>query len=216
MTNMKKKMEHEPSVSLNYCQELVASNPQLSGLTEFYLYPGMEFQSPVKWWPDSGMRPTLHEGIDFCYFGTSSGEEKVFSQEISVPVMTAGKIVAICPDYLGYTVFFDHLYGMDLRFLSIYAHIIPRQTLRTGQHLQGGKVIGHVADTTGRKNRMPAHLHLSIMQVDREVTEEMLTWDLICNSARGTLVDPLEVIGREYISMREYNHWKEEVLRGLS
>lgn len=216
MTGVKKKMEYESNISLNYCQELVASNPSLSGFTEFYLYPGMEFQSPVKWWPDSGIRPTLHEGIDFCYFRTTSGEEKAFSPEICVPVMTAGKIVAICRDYLGYTVFFEHLYKMDQRFLSIYAHIVPRQDVHTGQHLQGGEIIGQVADTAGRKNRMPAHLHLSIMQIDQEVTEEMLTWDLICNSERGRLIDPLEEIDTKQITMRKHNHWKEEALKGFS
>jgi len=135
-------------------------NPSISGVEKYYLYPGMEFQSEVKWWPDSGVRPTLHEGIDFCYYLRSSGGEFVFTPEIRVPVMAEGEIVAICDDYLGQTVFLDHLHDSSLRFLSIYAHMIPHSGLQAGQRVQAGEVIGEIADTTGRKNRMPVQLHL--------------------------------------------------------
>lgn len=200
---------------LDYCEKLTECNSCLRGVTDFYLYPGMEFQSPEKWWPDSGVRPTLHEGIDFCYYRSCSGEECAFSPETAVPVMTSGKVMAICRDYLGHTVFFDHLRETDRRFLSIYAHLVPRQGLQAGQDLHGGDVIGHVADTSGRKNRMVAHLHLSVMAIDKQVSAEMLTWDFICNSARGQLIDPLTVIASPKITFRKHNHWKEEILKNL-
>ncbi|MDJ0622372.1 MAG: M23 family metallopeptidase [Desulfocapsaceae bacterium] len=213
---MEKKLKQFPEMGLDYCEDLAACNPSLHDLTHFYLYPGMEFQSQLKWWPDSGLRPTLHEGIDFCYYRTSSGKELTFSPEIRIPVMASGKIMAICQDYLGHTVFLDHLYETTERFLSIYAHIVPQHNLNVGQPIEKGEVIGKVADTSGRKNRMPGHLHLSIMKVDRQVSEEMLTWDLICNSERSRLIDPLEVIIAQKITMRKHNHWKEEVMKSLS
>lgn len=199
----------------DYCQMLVECNPSLRELTDFCLYPGMEFQSPLKWWPDSGFRPTLHEGIDFCYYRTSSGDEEKFSPEIVVPVMTFGKIMAICPDYLGHTIFFDHLHETDRRYLSIYAHLIPQQGLKVGQFLREGELVGHVADTTGRRNRMPTHLHLSILQIDSQLSAEMLSWALICNSDRGQLIDPLTVIDDRKITFHKHNHWKEQALQGL-
>lgn len=199
-----------------YCHFLEQVNSSLSGIETFYLYPGMEFQSEVKWWPDSGVRPTLHEGIDFCYYRKPSGEEFAFTPEIHVPVMADGKIAAVCQDYLGQTVFLDHLYDSPLRFLSIYAHMVPHSDLQAGKRVQAGEVIGTIADTAGRKNRMPAHLHLSIMQVDKEVIPAHFTWDLICNSERGSLFDPLRYIDTGMIEQRSYNHWKARVLDEIS
>ena len=178
-------------------------------MERYYLYPGMEFRSEVKWWPDHGVRPTLHEGIDFCYYRSSSGREFAFTPEIRVPVMAAGKIIAICDDYLGQTVFLDHLHDSSLRFISVYAHMVPGRMLQPGQDLQPGEIIGTVADTTGRKNRMPGHLHLSIMQVEKSVAPQQFTWNLICSSERSSLVDPLTVIESEMIEMRPDNHWKK-------
>lgn len=199
-----------------YCHFLEQVNPSLAGIEKYYLYPGMEFQSEVKWWPDSGVRPTLHEGIDFCYCRKPSGEEYVFTPEIQVPVMAEGEIAAVCRDYLGQTVFLDHQLDSSLRFLSMYAHMIPKAGLQAGQRVQAGDIIGTIADTTGRKNRMPAHLHLSIMQVDKEVAPAHFTWDLICNSERGSLLDPLRFIDTEMIEKRSQNHWKEQALNEIS
>lgn len=195
-----------------YCYLLKQVNQSLAGSDKFYLYPGMEFQSKVKWWPDSGVRPTAHEGIDFCYYCKPSGKESVFTPEIRVPVMAEGQIIAICQDYLGQTVFLDHLYESSLRFLSVYAHIVPEEDVSLGQKVQAGDIIGNVADTIGRKNRMPAHLHLTVMQVDRKVASSEFTWDLICNSNRGSLLDPLQFIEGNMIEKRTSNHWKERAL----
>ena len=199
-----------------YCHFLERVNPSLTGIEKFYLYPGMEFQSDVKWWPDSGVRPTLHEGIDFCYYRKPSGKESAFTPEIRVPVMADGQIVAICQDYLGQTVFLDHLHDSPFRFLSIYAHMVPEINLQAGQRVQAGNIIGVVADTAGRKNRMPTHLHLSLMQVDKKVSPAQFTWDLICNSERGSLLDPLQFIEEDMIEMRSLNHWKERALDEIS
>jgi murein DD-endopeptidase MepM/ murein hydrolase activator NlpD len=170
----------------------------------------------LKWWPDVGVRPTLHEGIDFCYYGKPSGQECAFTPDIHVPVMAEGEVVAVCPDYLGRTVFLDHCHDSPLRFLSIYAHMVPHPDIQAGRRVEAGEVIGTIADTTGRKNRMPAHLHLSIMEVEKEVPPEHFTWDLICNSELGRLLDPLQFIEKDMIEKRLYNHWKEQLLNEVS
>ncbi len=193
----------------NFCYFLKQVNPALSGIEKYCLYPGMEFMSKVKWWPDSGVRPTLHEGVDFCYYQKESGEEFVFTPEIQVPVMAEGKIAAVCKDYLGQTVFVDHLHDSPLRFLSLYAHMDPRYDLQAGLRVQAGDIIGTIAETTGRKNRMPSHLHLSLMQVGKEVAPASFTWDMICNSQRSSLLDPLQYIDSEMVEKRSHNHWKE-------
>jgi hypothetical protein len=199
-----------------YGHALELANPALSGVEKYYLYPGMEFKSIEKWWPDSGVRPTPHEGVDFCYYRKRSGEEFFFTPEIRIPAMTEGVIVAVCQDYLGQTVFLDHRYDSPLRFLSMYAHMVPRTDLQPGQRIRAGEVLGTVADTTGRKNRMPAHLHLSLIQVDKKVAPDEFSWDLICNSERDSLLDPLQYIDSEMMEKRSCNSWKERALDGIS
>ena len=115
----------------------------------------------------------------------------------------------ICQDYLGQTVFLDHLRDSPLLFLSIYAHIVPNNTLLVGQRVQAGDIIETLADTTERKNRMPAHLHLSIMEVDKGVAATQFTRDLICSSRRGSLIDPLQIIEAGMIEICFRNHKKE-------
>ncbi len=154
-------------------------------------YPGMLFRSRDKWWPDAGSRPTAHEGLDICYFTDGLGGKRQFDPGINVTVMAAGTVIAVCDDFLGRSVFLEHLSdGM----ISVYAHIIPLKTLRPGYKLSEGQVIGKVADTAGRKNRMPAHLHLTIMRIPVGLPGEQLNWNFICRSGRVTLFDPLTMM----------------------
>ena len=181
-----------------YLQYIEECNSFVIGETEYYLYPGMEFGSREKWWPDSGLRPTRHEGIDLCYYEVETGKECAFSPKTLVPVMASGRIVAICRDFLGYSLFLDHEYEQRLRFCSIYAHIIPFDLLAVGKRLSAGQTIGTVADTTGRKNRMPAHLHLSLMRVDKHIAPENFDWNLM-HGSQVDLLDPLKMVASERI-----------------
>ncbi len=180
----------------HYLQYIEECNSFVIGETEYYLYPGMEFGSREKWWPDSGLRPTRHEGIDLCYY--KDEKEYAFSPQTLVPVMASGRIVAICRDFLGYSLFLDHEYEQRLRFCSIYAHIIPFDHLTVGRRLSAGETIGTVADTTGKKNRMPAHLHLSLMRVNKNIAPEKFDWDLM-HGSQVELLDPLKMIASERI-----------------
>jgi len=192
-----------------YLQVLEENNTILSNLTYFILYPGMEYRSQVKWWPDKGVRPTLHEGIDFCYYLDSACKEHYVTPDFKVPVMADGRVMTICDDYLGQTVFLDHGYDCVSRFLSIYAHIVPLKDLQKGDMLVQGEVIATVADTTGRKNRMPAHLHISLMQADRRISADKFDWNLMCYGKNIELLDPLSMIIGDKIDFRTKNHWKD-------
>ncbi len=193
-----------------YIDILKDNNEVFADIDRFIFYPGMEFGSEVKWWPDRGTRPTLHEGVDFCYYLNSSGKEKIATPEFMVPVMADGRVLNICDDYLGQTVFLDHGYDNPQRFLSIYAHIVPDKDLKKGDRIQSGEVIATIADTTGRKNRMPAHLHLSLMYAEREIPAEKFDWDLMHYDERTNLIDPFKMIISDHIEFRNTNHWKEQ------
>ena len=193
----------------SYIDALKKQNDCLAGMKSLYLYLGMEFSSDIKWWPDKGLRVTPHEGIDICYYIDSSGEECRVTPMFRVPAMAAGRILAIKKDYLGETVFLDHEYDQLSRFLSIYAHIVPLPELKTGDRVFAGDVIGTIADTSGKKNRIPGHLHISLMNVSRVVPAEQFDWHLISYPENAELIDPLLMINTEKIEFPAKNHWKE-------
>lgn len=184
----------------SYFQYIEDANDSLCGVKDFCFYPGMLFGSREKWWPDSGTRPTSHEGIDICYYTDNCGREHKFASEMNIPVMAQGRIFAFCQDFLGHSVFLDHGVHGVLRFFSVYAHIVPLPHLFVGVEMQPGEVVGRVADTTGRKNRMPAHVHISLMKVPQTVTAGMLDWDFICNSEQVLLIDPLSMMRCEAVN----------------
>jgi hypothetical protein len=161
------------------------------GVQAWLFSPGMLFGSLEKWWPDTGCRPTAHEGLDICYFTDSLGRNLQFDPGVKVPVMTAGTVIAICNDFIDRSVFVEH---QPERLISVYAHIVPLRTIGPGYKVREGEVIGNVADTTGRKNKMPAHLHITIMKNPAGLSGEHLDWNFICRSGRGALIDPLKMI----------------------
>lgn len=192
-----------------YCHYIEDSNPSLGDISCYLFYPGMEFCSKEKWWPDTGVRPTPHEGIDFCYYCRPDGSEGAFTSLTNVPVMADGAVFATCSDFLGQSVFVDHHCATGGRFLSIYAHIVPKSKIIQGYQVKAGEVIGNVADTSGRKNRMPAHVHLSCMQLDKKIAPDECDWGMI-HSRRQSLIDPLPLISGKKIHFRHTNHWKEK------
>ncbi len=197
-----------------YIRYLCEANEQLQEAGTFFIYPGMEFGSREKWWPDTGERPSDHEGLDICYYYDRAGIEQSFTSEIRVPAMASGKIFTLCADFLGSTIFIEHNVNEKWRFLSAYAHIVPAPSLQAGAVLQAGDCIGSVVDTAGLKNRMPAHLHLSILKLSITVTAKQLNWNLICHSDRRELIDPCQVIDCRQMKMLPTNHWKENSMSG--
>jgi murein DD-endopeptidase MepM/ murein hydrolase activator NlpD len=188
---------------------LESANPCLAGVKSFHFYPGMLFGSREKWWPGSGLRPTSHEGTDICYYTDRSGTDLQFTAGIRIPAMASGRLFTTCRDFLGRSLFIDHCAEEPSRFLSVYAHVVPIQGLMVGQQVEAGEVIGSVADTAGRKNRMPAHVHLSLMEIPRTVAPDTLDWNFICNSETVRLVDPLSLICSEAVRLHTENPWKQ-------
>jgi hypothetical protein len=163
--------------------------------TTWRFYPGMTYGSREKWWPDTGARPTPHEGIDICYYTDKSGRERQFGPSTRVPAMTTGTVIALCDDFLGRSVFLEHYSDNQERLISIYAHIVPHQRIFPGLKVAAGEEIGTVADTVGRKNRMPAHLHITIMKRPPAAYSGVhLDWEYICNAGRVCLVDPFAIL----------------------
>jgi hypothetical protein len=161
------------------------------GVTAWRFYHGMTYGTREKWWPDTGERPTAHEGLDICYYTDRLGGDRQFTPDIKIPVMTAGTVLAICDDFLGRSVFIAH---NAEQLISAYAHIVPFSNILPGYRVSAGEVIGTVADTAGRKNRMPAHLHITIMKAPEDLAGVHLDWRYICNAGRATLLDPLEML----------------------
>ena len=191
-----------------YFTILETANACLADVRTFNFYPGMLFRSRDKWWPDTGTRPTAHEGIDICYYTDSYGREQSFSPRIAIPVMASGQTFAVCRDFLGHSVFIDH--GVDdfHRFLSVYAHIVLHRQVHIGQTVRTGDVVGTVADTTGRKNRMPVHVHISLMRIPRTVPHDRMDWTYICSSDQIDLIDPLSMLDCDQVAVHSGNPWK--------
>lgn len=168
------------------------------------LFKGMEYDSKHKWWPDHGVRPTCHEGIDICYYGQREKVTGQLSLSTLLPVIEAGKVIAICSDFLGQSVFVEHKREKNCRFVSAYAHIIPQDAICIGHDLAEGGVVGTIADTAGRKNRMPAHLHLTLMRAPLTVSPELYDWNLLCERECVELLNPLSYLHEdEYILLGE-------------
>jgi hypothetical protein len=185
-------MQRTDPAGYPYFQYLEDSN-ELSGggVITWRFYPGMTYGSREKWWPDTGERPTAHEGLDICYYTDSSGRDRQFTPDIKIPVMKAGTVLATCDDFLGRSVFLAHHAEL---LISAYAHIVPRSFIIPGLTVSAGEVIGTVADTAGRKNKMPVHLHITIMKAQAALAGVQLDWEYICNAGRATLMDPLEML----------------------
>lgn len=161
------------------------------------------------------MRPTNHEGIDICYYTDGNGKKQQLAPQTKIPVMAGGRVFSLCPDFLGHTVYLDHEISGSCRLLSVYAHILPDSHIHPGRRLEKAEVIGMIADTAGRKNRMAAHLHLSILTIPYEITATMLNWQFICNSSQINLIDPMTMIECDMVKIYQKNKAKEEELAKL-
>ena len=76
--------------------------------------------------------------------------------------------------------------------VSVYAHMRPLPDVGPGDDVLAGEVVGTVADTAGRRNRMPAHLHVTIMKIPSELSGLSLDWKFICRSDTVVLFNPLD------------------------
>jgi len=154
----------------------------------------MLFGSCEKWWT-KGSRITPHEGLDLFLYQNENGDICRFNCSMKVSVAVDGNIIAICDDFLGKSVFISHdIYSKDNKnqLITVYAHLVPYPKISPKVAVKKGDIIASLVDTTGRKNGISSHLHMSVMWVAREVCLKTLNWNIVCNSNKIILIDPAQ------------------------
>lgn len=183
-------------VKIRFAEMLFDANPILSAAFKCWAFcPGMQFNSPHKWWGDLGPRDFPHEGVDFCLYEDRSGQVHRLDQKTHIPVMADGVVRAIFKDYLGQALIVEHddLPGEGI-YLSIYAHTRPREGLRRGHAVRAGDIIATIADTRHSKARILPHLHLSIGRPAPDLVYENFVWNIMRDPDRVILMDPMDMI----------------------
>ncbi|MFP4158241.1 MAG: hypothetical protein ACLFQ9_01690 [Desulfobacterales bacterium] len=166
-----------------------------AGFKRFLFFPGMLFASRQKWWADGGLRPGLHEGLDFCFFEGAGGCRFRLDETARVPAAFDSSVAAVIDDFLGRTVIAkQNLPGRTGQFFILYAHIRPDESVRPGQPLAAGRTFAAVAPAA--QNRiLPPHLHLSVMPCEKMPSLEKLDWPLLNTLESGSFLDPGDVTG---------------------
>jgi hypothetical protein len=169
-----------------------------AGFSAWDFLPGMRFDERIAWWRGESERDRggRHEGLDFCCYRTGEGRRLGLGAGALVPVIFGGAVVALVDDFLGKSLFVAHecrdSQGRQLH--SIYGHLHPRPELAPGSLLEDGAAVGVVADTSGGKNAVPPHLHLTLALIHREGGPERLDWSALRDSRRVLLLDPMIIL----------------------
>ncbi|MEW6601895.1 MAG: M23 family metallopeptidase [Nitrospirota bacterium] len=183
-----------------FTELLVQINTQkMPGFKEWVFLPGMLFNAGDKWWGDRGRRSRPHEGLDLCLY--RNRQERIVRLEAGteVPAMYDGVVVKVIDDFLGKSVIIDHNFPGEQRFCSIYGHTIPKQGMGPGDRVRDGEVIAVIADAARSKTGLFPHLHITIGTVSGEASYERMDWDTIGSADMIALVDPISLIGGNYV-----------------
>jgi murein DD-endopeptidase MepM/ murein hydrolase activator NlpD len=142
---------------------------------EWIFQPGMAFGDSIFWWEtQQKKRPRSHEGIDFFCYEDSDGRSHYLDQSL-VPAPCAGRVVALCEDFLGQSVFVTNDQENGSASIYVLAHINAH--VQVGQKLKQGDVVGQVGSAQGQ---VPAHLHVSLILGNWRYVPVPLSWkDLI-------------------------------------
>ena len=172
------------------------NRPHLDGLKKWIFHPGMRFDSPEKWWGDQGPRYARHEGLDLYNFLDADGTMKTVDQHTEIPAAFAGDIAKIDPDFLGQSIYISHAIfsASGRRLMSVYGHTVPCESLKAGQKVAAGEIIGRISGFPGKKTSLVPHLHITFAWVPVGVALDQLDWKNLGNDSRITLIDPLAVI----------------------
>jgi murein DD-endopeptidase MepM/ murein hydrolase activator NlpD len=183
-----------------FSEHLIRANSlDRQGLKEWAFYPGMLFNSPEKWWGDRGKRERPHEGLDVCMYRNAKDEIIRLDKKTKIPAMYDGIVVRILDDFLGHSVMIEHALPDNRKFCTIVAHTVPHQDMRAGMKVREGDIIAAVADESRSKGVIQPHLHISIGLVSEDVSYVDLEWGNIYESNMLTLLDPLLVIGWNFV-----------------
>jgi len=167
-----------------------------AGFAAWDFLPGMRFGERAAWWREGADRGGVHEGLDICSYRTGDDRRLSLGAGAHVPVVYAGEVVSVAPDFLGVSVFVAHgnRDGHGRRLHTIYGHVRPRSGLAPGSPIADGEAVGSIADTSGNKSAVPPHLHLTLALIDREGGPERLDWDTLSDRSRVLLLDPMMIM----------------------
>ena len=170
------------------------------GFEEWLFHPAMLFGAYRKWWGDPGKRDKPHEGLDLCLYRTKEGGTRYLDEKTKVPVIFKGQIVKIIDDFLGASMFVRHSdYESDgSQLFTIYGHVRPLDRMSLGERMNEGDVIGTIADAKQRSRAIPSHLHISVAWISNTMHSQDLSWQVVSDSGKVVLLDPLSVIAFPY------------------
>jgi len=191
---------NEPALKRSRFTELLMRNNVAEGygFKEWIFCPGMLFNVPGKWWGGRGKRSRPHEGLDLCLYRNRKDRILRLKEGMAVPAMYDGVVVKIIDDFLGKSVIIDHS-SPGHRFCSIYGHTIPHRGIEAGSRVNEGDLIAAIADTGRSKTGLFPHLHITIGLVSEGTSYDRMDWQTIGSQSMLTLLDPLGVIGGNYV-----------------
>lgn len=170
------------------------------GFDAWIFYPGMLFNDLSTWWGDRGVRLRAHEGLDFCFYRDTGGQDRSLREKTMIPMMYEGEIVRIGDDFLGKSIFVSHnIYdACGNRLHTIYGHMNPYSGVTIGKVVGEGELIATIADTGKRTTKIPPHVHISVAWMPKSFPYERLDWKTMSDRSVVTLCDPLEFIECKY------------------
>lgn len=170
------------------------------GFDAWIFYPGMLFNDLCAWWGDRGVRLRAHEGIDFCFYRDTGGQDHSLREKTHIPMMYEGEIIRIEDDFLGKSIFVNHnIYDdRENRLHTIYGHTNPYSGVTIGKVLGEGELIATIADTGKKTTKIPPHVHISVAWLPKSFPYERLGWKTMSDRSVVTLCDPLEFIECKY------------------
>ena len=178
-----------------YLNQIAHCN-NLSPNIQWLFYPGMLQDSPDKWWDDFKYRHAIHEGIDICFFKCPSDNKiKTLGPKAPIPAMASGIVRNVCPDFLGQTIVVepDGFESEPRRILTIYSHQTPEPGILPGKRVMENQIISRIFDTRLKKSKLLSHLHLSWIEVPRDIAFDDLNWKLFPQRGRLNLINPVFV-----------------------
>jgi hypothetical protein len=175
------------------------------GFDRFIFFQGMLFNTLKKWWGDSGIRKSSHEGVDLCFFKGHYLQKFRLDETIRIPTIFAGKIVQVMDDFMGKTVITSHVLNDECPagFFVFYAHIQPDSQIKVGDILEHGEPFATIADISGIPAPIPPHLHISMAWEKLLPPVDRLSWEFLNRVDRSVFIDPLICLNTPYSILTE-------------
>ncbi|OQY53462.1 MAG: hypothetical protein B6230_00065 [Desulfobacteraceae bacterium 4572_89] len=193
----------------------IASVNGLGDNIEWLFYPGMLQDSWEKWWDDFALRHASHEGVDICFFRTSSDKSSLENKGLAenkdlaktlerldknadIPAMDKGIVLNIADDFLGQTLVLtqdvlarEKLDDFSPKLLFVYSHLEIKKGIVPGCRVEKGQIIGQVFNSNRKPSKLFPHLHLSCIELTGKNPLKNLNWDLFSDRKRVNLINPV-------------------------